>query len=61
MQVVNNPLLIPVADRELAHEMIVDVVDSYFKIEREERIRQIGDTLTEGRIENLSTNRSDHL
>jgi hypothetical protein len=51
VQVVNNPLLIPVADRELAHEMIVDVVDSYFKIEREERIRQIGDTLTEGRIE----------
>jgi len=50
-QLVNNPLSIPIADRDVAFDQIVDVVDDYFKIEREERVRQTGDILTEGRIE----------
>ncbi len=50
-QIVNNPLSIPIADRDVAFDQIVDVVDDYFKIEREERVRQTGDILTEGRIE----------
>lgn len=51
VQIVNNPLSIPIADRDVAFDQIVDVVDDYFKIEREERVRQTGDILTEGRIE----------
>lgn len=47
----NNPVSIPIADRDVAFDQIVDVVDDYFKIEREERVRQTGDVLTEGRIE----------
>jgi hypothetical protein len=50
-QLINNPVNIPIADRDVAFDQIVDVVDDYFKIEREERVRQTGDVLTEGRIE----------
>ncbi len=50
-QLINNPVSIPIADRDVAFDQIVDVVDDYFKIEREERVRQTGDVRTEGRIE----------
>ena len=45
-----NPALIPTHDREFLWNQIVDTVDDYFVIEREDRVRQIGNTLTEGRI-----------
>ena len=32
-------------------DQIVDVVDDYFKIEKEERVRLVGDLLTEGRLD----------
>lgn len=38
-------------DRDLVWEQLVDVVDDYFKIEREERVRLSGDVLTEGRLD----------
>ena len=46
----NNPLLLPVTDRDFLWVQLVDTVDDYFKIEREERNQVVGDTLTEGRI-----------
>lgn len=46
-----NPLLVPGGNRELLAEEIADVVDDYFRIDREDRATQIGDYLTEGRIE----------
>jgi hypothetical protein len=46
-----NPALIQVADRDLLWDALVDVVDDYFTVDREERVRQVGDVLTEGRIE----------
>ena len=46
-----NPMLLPVADAECAWETVVDVVDDYFKIEREEPVRVVGDVLTEGRLD----------
>ncbi len=50
-----NPLLLAVADREFLHNQVVDELDNYFKIDREERVRQIGGVLTEGRIETFPT------
>jgi len=47
---INNPLLLPVADRDFLWVQLVDMVDDYFHIEREERNQVVGDTLTEGRI-----------
>ncbi len=47
----DNPTLLPVADAECAWETVVDVVDDYFKIEREEPVRIVGDILTEGRLD----------
>lgn len=47
----DNPMLVPVADPERAWETVVDVVDDYFKIEREEPVRLVGNTLTEGRLD----------
>lgn len=48
-----NPLLVPVTNYEVAWESIVNVVDDYFRIEREERVKLIGQVLTEGRIETI--------
>lgn len=45
-----NPIFIPVADPECAWETITSVVESYFRIEREEPVRLVGSTLTEGNI-----------
>ncbi len=46
-----NPLRTPVADRDFAWDQLIAVVEQYFKIEHEERVRLAGDLLTEGRIE----------
>src|SRR5688572_32207595 len=46
-----NPIVVPVTDRDVAWDNIVDVVDDYFKIEREDRVQLIGDILNEGQIE----------
>ena len=45
-----NPIWIPVADSQSAWELTVRVVGSYFRIEREELIRQVGNVVMEGRI-----------
>jgi len=47
----DNPILLPVADRNCAWETVVDVMDDYFRIQREEPVRLIGETLTEGRLD----------
>lgn len=46
-----NPTLIPVANHQQVWEGVVDVVDDYFRIEHEEPVRLLGNTLTEGRID----------
>ena len=46
-----NPALVPVVDRDYVWDQIVDVVDNYFQIDKEERVRQVGDVLTVGRID----------
>jgi hypothetical protein len=48
---VPNPILVPVTDHDVAWDNLVDVVDDYFKIEREDRVRLIGNFLNEGQIE----------
>lgn len=48
---VPNPMFVPTVDREFFWNQVVDAVDNYFKIEKEVRLRQIGDTLIEGRID----------
>ena len=40
-----NPVLIPISDPQCAWEAVADVIDDYFKIEHEEPVRQIGDTI----------------
>jgi len=49
--VYDNPTLLPVADPRVAWETVVDVVDDYFQIDREDPVRTIGQTITEGRID----------
>jgi hypothetical protein len=46
----NNPVFVPVQDPNLLWDQLVDVVDDYFQIEREDRVRLVGDVLTEGRM-----------
>jgi hypothetical protein len=46
-----NPLEVPVTDHEFVWNQLVDTVDDYFPIAREERVRIIGNVMTEGRIE----------
>jgi hypothetical protein len=56
-----NPLFIPAVDRELLWNQTVDAIDDYFRIEREDRVRQIGGVLTEGRIDTFPTTGSTIL
>ena len=46
-----NPVRIPPMPRDFVWEQVVDVVDDYFDIDREERGRVIGDVVTVGRID----------
>lgn len=46
-----NPLYVPTSDREFLWNQLVDTVDDYFDIEREERVRLVGGVLTEGQID----------
>ena len=47
----DNPVLLRIANHELVWDGIVDVVSEYFRIEREDPVRLLGSTLTEGRID----------
>jgi hypothetical protein len=46
-----NPLLIPAGDREFIWNQIVDELDNYFTIQREQRIQSVSNVLTEGTIQ----------
>lgn len=48
---IGNPMFVPIADRELLYQQVVDEIDDYFRIEREQRIRLEGGVLTEGRVD----------
>ncbi len=48
----DNPLFLNTLDREFLWNELVATVEYYgFRVEREERVRQVGDVLVEGRIE----------
>jgi len=47
----DNPLLMPVQDWSALWEALTHVIDDYFRIENEQPVRMVGDTLTEGRID----------
>jgi hypothetical protein len=48
---VSRTVFIPVTNEDYAWEVIVDVVDDYFQIDQENRVQQVGNVMTEGRIE----------
>lgn len=47
----SNAIYVPAMDREALWTNLVDTVDDYFRIDREQRVHQIGEVLTEGAIE----------
>lgn len=50
-QISANPLFVPVSNPDLAWEQMVDVVDDYFRVQRENRVQTVGNVITEGRID----------
>ncbi len=56
-----NPMYVPLSDREFLWNQLVDTVDDYFDIQREERVRLVGGVLTEGRIETHPMPGATHL
>ena len=48
-----NPVLTPPINRDFLWDQLVDVVDDYFEIEREDRVRLVDNMLTLGRIETV--------
>jgi hypothetical protein len=46
-----NPLTIPATQCDVVWDQIVDVVDNYFDIQTEQRVRQAGEIMTVGRID----------
>jgi hypothetical protein len=57
----DNPLFVPATDRDVLWDQIVDSVDDYFKIQREQRVRLVGDVPLEGRIDTFPTDGSTLL
>ena len=53
MAMIQNPLYVPLSDREFMWNQLVDTIDDYFRIDYEERVRLEAGILTEGRIETL--------
>ena len=52
---VENPLFVPIADHEFVWDQVINEVEDYFKISLEDRVRLVGNVLTEGRIETYPT------
>ncbi len=50
-QALANPLLVPTHDRELLWNQLIDELDDYFQIDREQRVVEVGGVLMEGRVE----------
>lgn len=50
-QPIQNPIHVPLIDREMVMDQISDELDDYFRIYREERLRLVANVLTEGWIE----------
>jgi hypothetical protein len=48
-----NPMYVPLSDREFLWNQLIDTLDDYFEIQREERVRLVGGVLTEGQVETL--------
>lgn len=46
-----NPMYVPLSDREFLWNQLIDTLDDYFQIAREERVRLVGGVLTEGQVE----------
>ena len=46
-----NPIHVPVGNHDLAWERIVDIVNNYFRVQREQRVQMVGQVITEGRID----------
>jgi hypothetical protein len=46
-----NPLAVPLLPRDVLMDQVSDELDNYFRISREERVRQVNSILTEGWIE----------
>jgi hypothetical protein len=50
-----NPVLLRIPDYELVWNGVVDVLGDYFRIEREDPVRLLGTTYTDGRIDTFPT------
>ena len=61
VQPAENPLFVASTDREFLWNNLVDTIDDYFKVQREERVRLVGGVLTEGRIETFYAIGSSYL
>ena len=48
---IENPMFVPITNPELVWPAVVDTVGEYFRVDHEEPVRLLGNTLTEGRIE----------
>jgi hypothetical protein len=59
--VLGNPIVVPAMDREYLWQQTVDTVDDYFKIAREERMRDDGGVVTDGRIHTFPETASSYL
>src|SRR5262245_49993223 len=47
----SSAVLVPALNRDLVWDQVVDIVDDYFKIEHEERVKLVGCTMIEGHID----------
>jgi hypothetical protein len=58
---VQNPMFVPNVDKDVLWDHVVDAVDNYFEVEREERVKQVGDYLTVGRLDTVPSSSATFL
>ena len=56
-----NPIVVGSMDRDFVWDQVVDVVDDYFRVQHEERVRTGGRFIDRGPAGHLSPQRVDHL
>jgi len=57
----DNPLLMPTGDADFLWDQLVDSIDDFFPIDREDRLKVIGDNVTEGRLETFHITGATYL
>ena len=60
-EILQNPLHVPPCPPEFVWDQLIDVLDDYFRIGQENRVKRVGNILTEGRVDTVPQSGSTYF